>query len=497
MQKVTTFRENRYLFKRRTMADNPALDPKTAKILPWVVAVAFFMQMLDGTILNTALPTMAKDLHTNPLQMQSVVIAYMLTVALIIPASGWLADKFGIKRVFLFAIALFTAGSLACGLSPTLEVIVACRIIQGIGGALMVPVGRLVVLRAYPREQLVTVLSFITIPGLIGPLIGPTLGGFLVEYASWHWIFFINIPVGIIGILSTMKYMPYLARGGELYPFDRIGFILFSTFMLTITLGLEGIGELHLAYAPMVLLIVFGIVCLVGYVLYARYIPRPLFSPDLFRVRNFSVGILGNLFARLGNGAMPFLTPLLLQIGLGYSPMNAGLSMVPMTIGAVIAKSAATRLVNRFGYRLILTINTLLLGLMIALFSTISKEMNYGLMMVIFTVFGIINSMQFTAMNTVTLVDLSDEQASSGNSLLSVIMQLSMSMGVAIAAAILGEFTGASSLLQARDVIAAFAKTYLCLGFLAAISTVIFIHIRPGSGKVPPKNPQPPVSADH
>ena len=265
--------------------------------------------------------------------MQSVVIAYMLTVALIIPASGWLADKFGIKRVFLFAIALFTAGSLACGLSPTLEVIVACRIIQGIGGALMVPVGRLVVLRAYPREQLVTVLSFITIPGLIGPLIGPTLGGFLVEYASWHWIFFINIPVGIIGILSTMKYMPYLARGGELYPFDRIGFILFSAFMLTITLGLEGIGELHLAYAPMVLLIVFGIVCLVGYVLYARYIPRPLFSPDLFRVRNFSVGILGNLFARLGNGAMPFLTPLLLQIGLGYSPMNAGLSMVPMTIG--------------------------------------------------------------------------------------------------------------------------------------------------------------------
>ena len=179
------------------------------------------MQMLDGTILNTALPTMAKDLHTNPLQMQSVVIAYMLTVALIIPASGWLADKFGIKRVFLFAIALFTAGSLACGLSPTLEVIVACRIIQGIGGALMVPVGRLVVLRAYPREQLVTVLSFITIPGLIGPLIGPTLGGFLVEYASWHWIFFINIPVGIIGILSTMKYMPYLARGGELYPFDK------------------------------------------------------------------------------------------------------------------------------------------------------------------------------------------------------------------------------------------------------------------------------------
>ncbi len=479
------------------MPDNPVIDAKTAKILPWVVAIAFFMQMLDGTILNTALPAMAKDLHTNPLQMQSVIISYMLTVALVIPASGWLADKFGIKRVFLFAIALFTLGSLACGLSPTLSVIVGFRVVQGIGGALMVPVGRLVVLRAYPREQLVSVLSFITIPGLIGPLIGPTLGGFLVEYASWHWIFFINIPVGIIGILSTLKYMPRLPRGGELYPFDTIGFVLFAAFMLAVTLGLEGIGELHLAYAPMVMLMVFGLVCLVGYVLYSRYHSRPLFSPDLFKVRNFSVGILGNLFARLGNGAMPFLTPLLLQIGLGYSPMKAGLSLIPMTIGAVIAKSAATWLVQRFGYRLILTVNTLLLGAMIALFSTISRQMNYWVMMLIFTVFGIINSTQFTAMNTVTLVDLSDQQASSGNSLLSVIMQLSMSMGVAIAAAILSEFTGVKSLYDAHNVIAAFAKTYLCLGFLAAISTVIFIHIKPDSGKVAPKNKQPPVPSDH
>ena len=469
------------------MPDKPVLDPKTAKILPWVVAIAFFMQMLDSTILNTALPAMAHDLGTNPLRMQSVIISYMLTVALVIPASGWLADKFGIKQIFLFAIALFTLGSLACALSPSLNIIVGCRILQGIGGALMVPVGRLVVLRAYPREQLVTVLSFITIPGLVGPLIGPTLGGFLVQYASWHWIFLINIPVGIIGILATLKYMPYLTRGGDLHPFDTVGFLLFGTFMLTITLGLQGIGELHLAYTPMVLMMVFGLVCLVGYIMYSRWHPMPLFSPDLFKVRNFSVGILGNLFARLGNGAMPFLTPLLLQIGMGYSPMKAGMTMIPMTIGAVIAKSAATRLVNRFGYRLILTVNTLLLGAMIALFSTISKEMPFWLMLVIFTIFGIINSTQFTAMNTVTLVDLSEEQASSGNSLLSVIMQLSMSMGVAIAAAILSEFTDGIPLTSAHDVITAFAGTYLCLGFLAAISTVIFIHITPDSGKVPKK----------
>ena len=475
------------------MPDKPVLDPKTAKILPWVVAIAFFMQMLDSTILNTALPAMARDLDTNPLRMQSVIISYMLTVALVIPASGWLADKFGIKQIFLFAIALFTLGSLACALSPNLNIIVACRVLQGIGGALMVPVGRLVVLRAYPREQLVSVLSFITIPGLVGPLIGPTLGGFLVQYASWHWIFLINIPVGIIGILATLKYMPFLTRGGDLHPFDTVGFLLFGTFMLTITLGLQGIGELHLAYAPMVLMMVFGLVCLVGYVMYSRWHPMPLFSPGLFKVRNFSVGILGNLFARLGNGAMPFLTPLLLQIGMGYSPMKAGMTMIPMTIGAVIAKSAATRLVNKFGYRMILTVNTLLLGAMIALFSSISKEMPYWLMLFIFTIFGIINSTQFTAMNTVTLVDLSEEQASSGNSLLSVIMQLSMSMGVAIAAAILSEFTDGIPLTSAHDVMAAFAGTYLCLGFLAAISTVIFIHITPDSGKLPRKQDTKPL----
>ena len=368
---------------------------------------------------------------------------------------------------------------------------------QGIGGALMVPVGRLSVLRAYPREQLVTVMSFITIPGLIGPLIGPTLGGFLVQYASWHWIFFINIPVGVIGVIATLRYMPHLPRGGELYPFDKAGFFMFGTFMLAVTLGLEGIGELHLAYLPMILLIIFGLASLAGYVFYARASARPLFSPELFSVRNFAVGILGNLFARLGNGAMPFLTPLLLQVGLGYSPMHAGLSMIPMTVGALIAKSVATPLVRRFGYRMILTVNTLSLGAMIALFSLIGRDTDYWFMLLIFTVFGVINSMQFTAMNTVTLVDLSDRQASSGNSLLSVIMQLSMSMGIAIAAAILGGFAGTGTLSQGQDVIGAFAKTYLCLGFLAAVSTVIFIHVNPESGKVPPEKPHDPVAPEH
>ncbi|HCF4781020.1 TPA: MFS transporter, partial [Pseudomonas aeruginosa] len=192
------------------MSEPFQLTPRIARQLPWLVAVAFFMQALDGTILNTALPSMASSLNENPLRMQAVVIAYLLTVALLIPASGWIADRFGTRRVFLGAVLLFSLGSLLCALSPSLELLVGARIVQGVGGALMMPVGRLVILRVYPRQDLVRVLSFVTIPGLLGPLAGPTLGGWLVEYASWHWIFLINLPVGLLGCLVAMKLMPDL-----------------------------------------------------------------------------------------------------------------------------------------------------------------------------------------------------------------------------------------------------------------------------------------------
>ncbi|WAW09669.1 multidrug transporter subunit MdtD [Oxalobacter vibrioformis] len=465
------------------MPDTIQIDARTARILPWVVAIAFFMQTLDGTILNTALPSMAASLSTHPLQMQGVVIAYMLTVALLIPVSGWLADRFGIRQVFLAAIFVFTLGSLACAMSPTLDLLIASRVLQGIGGAILVPVGRLSILRAYPRDQLVRILSFITIPGLLGPLVGPTLGGFLVNYASWHWIFLINLPVGILGVICALRYMPNIPRAGALNPFDKFGFLFFSTFMLTLTIALEGIGEHSTAYTKLVLLLVTGFVSLAVYCFYARRSENPLFSPDLFRVRNFSVGIAGNLFARLGTGAMPFLTPLLLQVSLGFTPLKAGMTMIPMTLGAMIAKSVVTPLVNHLGYRLLLSINTVFLGIMIAGFSLISKEMPYPVILLIFTVFGMINSMQFSAMNTITLLDLSDEQASSGNSLLSVIMQLSMSMGVAIAAAILGEFSGIRSFSATGDLASAFRSTYLCLGFMAILSALIFYHVTPSAGK--------------
>ena len=243
------------------------LDARTAKMLPWIVAIAFFMQTLDGTILNTALPSMAADLQENPLRMQSVVIAYMLTVAVLIPASGWIADRFGTRRIFFGAILLFTLGSLLCALSQSLNMLVGARVIQGLGGALMMPVGRLVVLRAYPRTELVRIMSFITVPALLGPLIGPTLGGWLVEYTNWHWIFLINIPVGILGCWAAWKVMPDL-RGAERTRFDLPGFCLFGAAMLLISIALEGLGEMHLPHVRVLMLLLGGIACLpcIGYV---------------------------------------------------------------------------------------------------------------------------------------------------------------------------------------------------------------------------------------
>ena len=227
------------------MPNRAPLDAKTARWLPWVVAIAFFMQSLDGTILNTALPAMARDLAENPLRMQGVIIAYMLTVALLIPASGWIADRFGTKRIFFSAILLFSFGSLLCAAANSLGFLIFARVVQGLGGALMLPVGRLVVLRAYPRSELVRIMSFITIPGLLGPLLGPTVGGWLVEILSWHWIFLLNLPVGLLGCIAVWKFIPDL-RGAERTTFDGPGFLLFGAAMVLITIAMEGLGELHL-----------------------------------------------------------------------------------------------------------------------------------------------------------------------------------------------------------------------------------------------------------
>jgi EmrB/QacA subfamily drug resistance transporter len=458
-----------------------ALDPTTKRLLPWVVAIAFFMQTLDGTILNTALPTMAKDLGESPLRMQSVVIAYMLTVALLIPASGWLADRFGTRRAFVAALVLFSVGSGLCALSPSLPWLVAARVAQGVGGALLLPVGRLTILRAFPRSEFVAVLSFVTIPGLVGPLVGPPLGGWLVEVATWHWVFLINIPMGVLGLFAAMRYMPNL-RGEPGQRFDTLGFTLFSIGLVMVTLGLQGLGERALSVPASILLAIGGLAAMAAYWLHAARTDKPLFSLSLFRIPTFSVGIAGNLFARLGGGAMPFLTPLFLQLGLGYSPSAAGLSMVPIVAGAIAMKFFTEPLIKHLGYRKVLVTNTLLLGAFIAGFALVDHGTPQIVILLYLAAFGLVNSLQFTAMNTLTLGDLGPAQASSGNSLFSVVMQLSMSLGVAAAGALLAAF----AVPAGADLMPTFHATYLCIGLLSAVAAGIFYQLRRDEGPAAP-----------
>ncbi|MBB1389596.1 multidrug transporter subunit MdtD [Shewanella sp. SG44-6] len=465
------------------MPDSRLLDAQTARGLPWVVAIAFFMQSLDGTILNTALPAMANDLNEDPLRMQGVIIAYMLTVALLIPASGWIADRFGTKKIFFGAILLFSFGSLLCALSHSLDMLIGARVIQGLGGALMLPVGRLVVLRAYPRSELVRIMGFITIPGLLGPLIGPVMGGWMVQYLTWHWIFLINLPVGIVGCYAVWKFIPDL-RGKERSRFDTLGFLLFGAAMLLITVAMEGLGELHLPHLRVMLLLFGGMACLIAYWLRAGRIDQPLFSPLLFQTRTFAIGLFGNLFARLGSGALPFLVPLLLQVALGYSPSQAGMSMLPLAAAAIMAKSVARPIIERLGYRFVLTANTLALGLMLASIGLVNEHTPYWLLLGVLAFMGAINSLQFTAMNAVTLIDLDDASASSGNSLLSVVGQLSLSLGVACAGGLLGGFSANIGSDNAATVLGAFQLTFVTVGVMTMLAAVIFSQLSKDDGRL-------------
>lgn len=445
--------------------------------LPWIAAMAFFMQALDATILNTALPAIAHSLGRSPLAMQSAIISYTLTVAMLIPVSGWLADRFGTRRVFMVAVTLFTLGSFACAMSGSLSQLVIFRVIQGIGGAMMMPVARLALLRAYPRSELLPVLNFVTMPGLVGPILGPLLGGVLVTWASWHWIFLINIPIGILGLLYARKYMPNFTTPKR--SFDMTGFLLFGVSLVLISSGMELFGERIVASYIGILVILAGLLLLATYIWHARRLPTPLIALPMFRTRTFSVGIAGNLASRLGTGCVPFLMPLMLQVGFGYTALIAGCMMAPTAFGSLLAKSTVTQVLRWFGYRKTLIGITLFIGLLIGQFSLQSPGMGVGLLILPLFILGMAMSTQFTAMNTITLADLTDENASSGNSVLAVTQQLSISLGVAVSAAVLRVYEGIDSM----NTVEQFHYTFLTMGGVTLISALVFMLLRPKDGR--------------
>ncbi len=457
-----------------------------------LVACGFFMQTLDATIVNTALPAMARGLGESPLRMQSVIVAYSLTMAMLIPASGWVADRFGTRRVFFGAIVLFSLGSLLCSLSHSLGQIVASRVLQGAGGALLLPVGRLSVLRTFPRGEFLRAMNFVAIPGLVGPLLGPTLGGWLVQYASWHWIFLINLPVGLIGCIATVAYMPDY-RSTALGRFDLNGYLMLAFGMVAVSLSLDGTSELGLREGAVVLLLVFGLASLAAYWLHALRRPDPLFAPSLFSTASLRVGLLGNLFSRLGSSCMPFLIPLVLQVSLGYTPAQAGMMLLPVAAAGIVTKTLTTRLITRYGYRRVLITNTAVVGLMMMSFALLSPAVPLWLMVAQFAFFGAVNSLQFTAMNTVTLKDLDSKVASSGNSLLSMVQMLAMGLGVAAAGSVLAGYTayfggtGATEGAGGAHTLWSFRATFVTMGLLTIVSAWMFWQLEPDADGVPRK----------
>ncbi|GAA0314557.1 DHA2 family efflux MFS transporter permease subunit [Psychrobacter aestuarii] len=453
-----------------------SLSKAQKKYLPYVLAVALFMQILDATILNTALPQMAIALDESPLKMQWTIISYALTLAIFIPISGFLADKYGTRRVFLTAIIIFCIGSLLCAAASSLSFLIGSRVVQGIGGAMLTPVGRLILVKSYPRNQLLTVMNFAVVPALVAPLVGPLLGGYLVEYASWHWIFLINIPMGILGFVIGKSLIPDLFDVGQ--RFDWSGFFLFAAGASILTLAVEFASKSGHGSSAVVLAML-AVVSLAGYVWHAKHRDAPLFPLQLFDVPTFRIGIVGNLSTRIGISAVPFLLPLLLQVVFEYSPSEAGWMLVPIAAGAFGVKPFVSRIIQRFSYRKVLVWNTSLLGFSIICLGQFAANMNILAMMPLLVVIGLCNSIQFSAMNTLTIGDLEGPQTSSGNSLMAVNQQMAVGLGIALGAAVL-------NVLRERfdvDTQHAFQMTYWLLGVWTIVAGLGFLRLKPDDGE--------------
>ena len=449
-----------------------ALQPEF-RLLVLLVSIGFFMQGLDTTIVNTAIPAMARSLGEDPLQMHSVVVAYVLSVAACIPLSGWLADRFGVRNTYFAAIIIFTLSSLGCGYAESLNELLAYRVIQGIGGALLLPIGRLAMLKVIPRTQFLAAMSLMSLAGLIGPLIGPTLGGWIVEVTTWHWIFLINIPMGLLGVIITFKAMPNVTEP-TVPTFDYVGIILLVLAMVGLSLGIENFANPQHSIWWSIGLIITGILASLFYAFHSHTHKNALFRSKLFKNRIYAVGIIGNFFARLGGNALPFLLPLMLQVAFGFEPFITGLLMIPTVLGSLASKPIIRPIIQKFGYRKVLIINTLLVGACIASFALTSADTPIWLRAIHFFIFGVLNSLQFVSMNTLTLKDLPQQDASSGNSFLSMIMMVSMSIGVALAGTLVNVFT---AYLGAENTTTAFHITLLILGSINIITAAIFWQI--------------------
>jgi len=452
-------------------------EPRLRFIIPAVVAVAFLMEQLDSTIIVTAVPDMARSLATTPLRMNLAVTTYVLTLAMFIPVSGWFADRFGARRIFVLALLVFTLGSILCGIAQSFEMLIATRAIQGIGGAMMTPVGRLILISSFPRHKLVTAMTYMTLPAIVGPVIGPLLGGLLTTYLSWRWIFYVNVPFGIIGTLMANRFVENL-RGEAPSKFDFPGFVMVGVGFVLLQYGIENVGRPTIPVPAIGGVLAAAALLLAGFIRYARRVPAPAVDLTLFRLRTFRIGTLAGGLCRVGLNGVPFVLPLMLQVGFGVTPAVSGALTFVSALSALPIRTIASRSLRAFGFDRVLIASAVAGAAGVAGFALIGPTTPYWLIMIYVFIFGLTRSAQFMTSNTLSYSDMPAEKLSRATSLGGVLQQLSVSFGVSVGAMLLGLVTWSGGPLTPER----FHEVFLVMAAIPLLAVPGFLWLRPEDG---------------
>ena len=453
--------------------------PRPRYLDPMIVACALFMENMDATVIATALPTIAHGFGESPLRLNLAITCYLLSLGIFLPLSGWLADRFGARIVFTSAIVVFTLGSIGCSTVESLPQLVLARIVQGMGGAMMVPVGRLVVLRSIPKAELVAAMAYLTVPALIGPVIGPPLGGFIVTYFSWRWIFWINIPIGLLGIALALRFVPNIREARD-EALDGAGFGMVSLGLAGTMFGFENVGRGILSNDSVTALLVGGLAFLAAYGWHARRVDAPIIDVTLLRIRTFRASVLGGFLFRNAIGALPFLTPLMLQLGFGLTPFASGMITFSGAAGALFMKITAPAILRALGFRRVLLLNTVVCAVSIACYGLFRPSTPHAVIIGVLLVGGFFRSLQFTSLNTLAYADVEQPKMSRATTLASVGQQLSLSFGVGLGALLLHTTLA----VRGRDALGAadFSPAYFTISAISLLSLLFFARLRDDAG---------------
>ena len=463
-------------------------------LVPMVVAAALFMENMDSTVIATSLPAIASDLGQNPVTLKLAFTAYLLSLAVFIPVSGWAADRFGARTVFQCAMAIFTVGSMGCGMAHSLGWLVACRVLQGMGGAMMAPVARLIVLKVVPRHELLSAIAYLTVPALIGPMIGPPLGGFITTYAHWRWIFWINVPVCVLGVALAAIFLPDV-REDHPKRLDVNGFVLSALGLGTLMFGATLLGQAIAPRAVVAALLLVGLASTGLYFVHARRVESPILDLRLLSISTFRSSVLGGFLFRIGIGAIPFLLPLMLQLGFGLNPFETGTLTFSAAAGALLMKVAAQPILRWLGFRRVLVGNALISAVLLATCALFTPTTPHLLILAALLVGGFLRSLQFTALNAIVFADVDPAEMSAATVLSTVAQQLSLSFGVAVAAWVLelAEAARGTSVLAVED----YALAFIVISAIAATSAIVHARLPNGAGAalVTPRSPAPTLPA--